>query len=326
MLSRSADTRWTSAYRRFPRSTESGSSCESCARTRSCCNSLTWAFSRPALERFEASFTKPYGAILVTGPTGSGKSTSLVRGDQRAQRSRRNTSSPPRTRSSTGLPGINQCQTNARAGLTFARALRSFLRCSPDVILVGEIRDQETANIAIESALTGHLVLSTLHTNDAPGAVTRLIEMGVEPFLVSSAVDCILAQRLARRLCKDCKVEYRPKKQVLIDAGYPEDNLPEVIYKAGRLQEVWQDRLQGPDGRPRGPDDVRGDRTSHRRGGHIRGDRARWPLPRACSRCARTDWRRCGRATPLSRRSCASSSRCAVLAGSTQPRLATWCR
>jgi type IV pilus assembly protein PilB len=100
------------------------------------------------------------------------------------------------------------------------------------VILVGEIRDQETAQIAIESALTGHLVLSTLHTNDAPSAVTRLIEMGVEPFLVSSAVDCILAQRLARKLCPDCKKEWRPKKQVLIEAGYPADNLPEVVHRA----------------------------------------------------------------------------------------------
>jgi len=143
------------------------------------------------------------------------------------------------------LPGINQCQTNVRAGLTFARALRSFLRCSPDVILVGEIRDQETANIAIESALTGHLVLSPLHTNDAPGAVTRLIEMGVEPFLISSAVDCILAQRLARRLCSDCKVEYRPKKQILLNAGFPEDNLPEVIYKPVGCKKCSQTGYRG---------------------------------------------------------------------------------
>jgi type IV pilus assembly protein PilB len=100
------------------------------------------------------------------------------------------------------------------------------------VILVGEIRDQETAKIAIESALTGHLVLSTLHTNDSASAITRLIEMGVEPFLVSSAVDCVLAQRLARRLCPDCRREWRPKKEVLIDAGYDADNLPELVYRS----------------------------------------------------------------------------------------------
>jgi type IV pilus assembly protein PilB len=130
------------------------------------------------------------------------------------------------------VPGVNQCQVNVKSGLTFARALRSFLRCSPDIILVGEIRDQETARIGIESALTGHLVLSTLHTNDASGAVTRLVEMGVEPFLVASAVDCVLAQRLARRLCPDCKEEFAPKPQTLIDAGFPADNLPERIFKA----------------------------------------------------------------------------------------------
>jgi type IV pilus assembly protein PilB len=129
------------------------------------------------------------------------------------------------------LPGVNQIQTNPRAGLTFAAALRSFLRCSPDVILVGEIRDHETAKIAIESALTGHLVLSTLHTNDAPSAVTRLVEMGVEPFLVSSSLDCVLGQRLARKLCKDCKEEYVPPKQLLIDAGYSEEDLPDKLWR-----------------------------------------------------------------------------------------------
>lgn len=189
-------------------------------------------FLPSSLERFEASFTRPYGTILVTGPTGSGKSTSLyaaVNVLNSPDRHILTAEDPVEYR----LPGVNQCQVNQKAGLTFARALRSFLRCSPDVILVGEIRDQETAQIAIESALTGHLVLSTLHTNDAPGAITRLIEMGVEPFLVSSAVDCVLAQRLARRLCPDCKQEYRPKPEVLIDAGFPADNLPEVIYRPG---------------------------------------------------------------------------------------------
>ena len=108
------------------------------------------------------------------------------------------------------MPGINQVQANPKAGLTFARALRSILRSDPDIVLLGEIRDHETAQIAIEAALTGHLVLSTLHTNDAPSAVTRLIEMGIEPFLVGSALDCVLAQRLARRLCPKCKEAYTP--------------------------------------------------------------------------------------------------------------------
>jgi type IV pilus assembly protein PilB len=184
------------------------------------------------LERFESSFRKPYGAILVTGPTGSGKSTTLYGAVNMLNTPAKHiltAEDPVEYR----LPGVNQIQTNARAGLTFARALRSFLRCSPDIILVGEIRDQETAKIAIESALTGHLVLSTLHTNDAPGAVTRLTEMGVEPFLVASAVDCVLAQRLARRLCPECREEYVPLKQALLDAGYPEDALPEKLFRPG---------------------------------------------------------------------------------------------
>jgi len=187
-------------------------------------------FLPTALDRFKGSFTKPYGAILVTGPTGSGKSTTLYAAINVLNSPNRHiltAEDPVEYR----LPGVNQVQINAKAGLTFAGALRSFLRCTPDVILVGEIRDHETASIAVESALTGHLVLSTLHTNDAPSAITRLTEMGVEPFLIASAVDCILAQRLARRLCKDCKQEYKPKEQVLLDAGYRPDNLPETIYQ-----------------------------------------------------------------------------------------------
>ena len=187
-------------------------------------------FLPQSLKRFESSFTKPYGAILVTGPTGSGKSTTLYAAVNVLNEPSRHiitAEDPVEYR----LPGVNQCQINQRAGLSFARALRSFLRCSPDVILVGEIRDQETAQIAIESALTGHLVLSTLHTNDAAGAVTRLTEMGVEPFLVSSAVDCVLGQRLARRLCSDCKQEWTPRPEVLIEAGFDADNLPEKVYR-----------------------------------------------------------------------------------------------
>jgi type IV pilus assembly protein PilB len=188
-------------------------------------------FLPQSLQRFEDSFTKPYGAVLVTGPTGSGKSTTLyaaVNVLNDIQRHIITVEDPVEYR----LPGINQIQANPRAGLTFAGALRSFLRCSPDVILVGEIRDRETASIAIESALTGHLVLSTLHTNDSSSAVTRLVEMGVEPFLVSSSVACILAQRLARRLCPACKEEYEPPTQLLLDAGYDPENLPKTVFRA----------------------------------------------------------------------------------------------
>jgi type IV pilus assembly protein PilB len=121
------------------------------------------------------------------------------------------------------LPGVNQIQVNVKAGLTFASALRSILRADPDIVLIGEIRDRETAQIAIEAALTGHLVLSTLHTNDAPSAVSRLIEMGIEPFLVASAVDAVLAQRLARRLCERCKETYVPTPEAMIENRFPYD-------------------------------------------------------------------------------------------------------
>ena len=154
---------------------------------------------------FEKAYTKPYGMILITGPTGSGKSTTLYTTLHAISRPEINVitvEDPVEYR----MPGVNQVQVNRKAGLTFAVALRSILRSDPDVVLLGEIRDQETAKIAIEASLTGHLVLSTLHTNDAPSAMTRLIEMGVEPFLVGSALDCVVAQRLARRLCDRCKV------------------------------------------------------------------------------------------------------------------------
>lgn len=204
-------------------------------------------FLPSSLERFESSFRKPYGTILVTGPTGSGKSTTLygaVNVLNDPSKHILTVEDPVEYR----LPGVNQIQTNVKAGLTFARALRSFLRCSPDVILVGEIRDQETAKIAIESALTGHLVLSTLHTNDAAGTITRLTEMGVEPFLVASAVDCVLAQRLARTLCSDCKIEYTPERQALIDAGFNEDNLPEKLYKPGGCKKCGDTGYRGRTG------------------------------------------------------------------------------
>jgi type IV pilus assembly protein PilB len=170
--------------------------------------------------RYEESFTKPYGMILVTGPTGSGKSTTLYATLNIVNTPDRNTitvEDPVEYR----LPGINQVQVNTKAGLTFAAALRSILRSDPDIVLIGEIRDHETAQIAIEAALTGHLVLSTLHTNDAPSAINRLIEMGIEPFLVGSALDCVLAQRLARRLCPKCKEAYQPTEEALVHARFP---------------------------------------------------------------------------------------------------------
>jgi type IV pilus assembly protein PilB len=177
-------------------------------------------FTDANYERYAASFTKPYGMILVTGPTGSGKSTTLYATVNILNRPQVNVitvEDPVEYR----LPGINQVQTNNKAGLTFASALRSILRSDPDIVLIGEIRDHETGQIAVEAALTGHLVLSTLHTNDSPSAVTRLTEMGMEPFLVGSALDCVLAQRLARRLCPKCKEEYVPDPQSLVAAGFP---------------------------------------------------------------------------------------------------------
>jgi type IV pilus assembly protein PilB len=190
-------------------------------------------FLPDVLTRYEASYTKPYGTIMVTGPTGSGKSTTLYATLNILNQVDRNiitVEDPVEYR----LAGTNQVQIHSRAGLSFAAALRSILRCDPDIILVGEIRDQETATIAIEAALTGHLVLTTLHTNDAASTPQRLVEMGVEPFLVTSALSCVLAQRLARRLCTQCAEPYQPSEPELIEAGWPMDSTPEwpTLYRA----------------------------------------------------------------------------------------------
>jgi type IV pilus assembly protein PilB len=183
-------------------------------------------FSDLNFRRYRESYTKPYGMILVTGPTGSGKSTTLYATLNIIARPEVNiitVEDPVEYR----LPGINQVQTNVKAGLTFGSALRSILRSDPDILLIGEIRDHETAQIAVEAALTGHLVLSTLHTNDAPSAITRLTEMGIEPFLVGSALDAVLAQRLCRLLCRKCKAAYAPEPRELLDVGFPwEDGEP----------------------------------------------------------------------------------------------------
>lgn len=171
------------------------------------------------MRRYERSYCRPYGTILVTGPTGSGKSTTLYATLNIVNDESKNVitvEDPVEYR----VPNINQVQVNAKAGLTFAAALRSILRSDPDIVLVGEIRDRETANIAVQAALTGHLVLTTLHTNDAASTPTRLIEMGVEPFLVGSALDCIVAQRLARRLCDKCKERYQPTRADMAAVGW----------------------------------------------------------------------------------------------------------
>jgi type IV pilus assembly protein PilB len=192
-------------------------------------------FSEHNYTRFESSFTKPYGMILVTGPTGSGKSTTLYATLNILNSAEKNiitVEDPVEYR----LPGVNQIQINPKAGLTFASALRSILRSDPDIVLIGEIRDRETAQIAVEAALTGHLVLSTLHTNDAPSAISRLNEMGIEPFLVSSAVDCVLAQRLIRVLCDRCKEPYLPTEESLIEAKIPippDGDLPKLYRAVG---------------------------------------------------------------------------------------------
>jgi type IV pilus assembly protein PilB len=170
-------------------------------------------------ERFERAFAQAHGAVLVTGPTGSGKSTTLYAALLALNTPEKNiiTVEDPVEYQ---VEGITQVQVSPKAGLTFATGLRAMVRADPDVIMVGEIRDRETAQIAIESALTGHLVLSTLHTNDAPSAITRLVEMGIEPFLVASALDCVLAQRLVRMLCSNCKRRTIISADVLRENGY----------------------------------------------------------------------------------------------------------
>jgi type IV pilus assembly protein PilB len=182
--------------------------------------------------RYAESFSKPHGMLLVTGPTGSGKSTTLYATLGKISKPEINVitvEDPVEYR----LRGVNQVQVNHKAGLTFAAVLPAILRSDPDVVLIGEIRDGSTAKIAVEASLTGHLVLSTLHTNDAPGAVVRLTEMGIEPFLVGSSLDCVLAQRLARRLCDWCKEAYAPSAEEIEGARWPIQDLkiPDALYR-----------------------------------------------------------------------------------------------
>jgi type IV pilus assembly protein PilB len=181
-------------------------------------------FEESSLADLKAAIHKPVGMILVTGPTGSGKTTTLYSALSELNKETENiiTAEDP---IEYNFMGINQVQMHEEIGLTFASSLRSFLRQDPDIIMVGEIRDFETAQIAVQAALTGHLVLSTVHTNDAPGTITRLIDMGIEPFLISSAVILILAQRLVRKICMDCREPVKVHPQLLIDLGIAPDEV-----------------------------------------------------------------------------------------------------
>ena len=177
-------------------------------------------FAPEIFEKYREVFNRPYGTILVTGPTGSGKSTTLYATLAELNSPEKNiitVEDPVEMR----ISGVNQMQVNPKAGLTFAKGLRSILRSDPDIVMIGEIRDFETAKISVEAALTGHLVLATLHTNNAPGALNRLTDMGVETFLTSSAVDCVIAQRLARKLCERCKEPVEMEEEVLAEMGFP---------------------------------------------------------------------------------------------------------
>lgn len=190
-------------------------------------------FEAAQYKDFREAIYSPYGMVLVTGPTGSGKTTTLYSALSELNKSSQNISTVEDP-VEFNLHGINQVNIHESIGLNFAAALRSFLRQDPDIIMLGEIRDFETAEVAIKAALTGHLVLSTLHTNDAPSTVNRMLNMGVESFLVASAVNLILAQRLVRRVCSECKVEEETQPEVLLDLGVAEDELGTFTNFVGR--------------------------------------------------------------------------------------------
>jgi type IV pilus assembly protein PilB len=189
-------------------------------------------FEANALKKLETAISKPWGMVLVTGPTGSGKTNTLYSSIAKINTPETNimTAEDP---VEFNMVGVNQVQVRENIGLNFAAALRSFLRQDPNIILVGEIRDFETAEIAVKASLTGHLVLSTLHTNDAPSTINRLMNMGIEPFLVASSVNLICAQRLVRRICGNCKEDHPHPPQALVDAGFTPDESQNVIPKKG---------------------------------------------------------------------------------------------
>ena len=207
----------------------------------------------PESARLRRSIERIHGAVLVTGPTGAGKTTTVY-----AALDEVNT--PDRTLVTIEDPveyeldGVKQVQVNTKTGLTFATGLRSMVRADPDVLMVGEIRDRETAQIAIESALTGHLVLSTMHTNDAPMAAARLIDMGVEPFLIASGLECVVAQRLARRLCEHCRLPVEVTTTELESNGLPATGGGFAAYQAGGMRALRRDRLPRPGRHLRGDD------------------------------------------------------------------------
>jgi type IV pilus assembly protein PilB len=190
-------------------------------------------FEQASLDRFEKAILRPYGMVLVTGPTGSGKTNTLYSSIARLNTAETNimTAEDP---VEFQLSGINQVQMKDQIGLNFATALRAFLRQDPNIILVGEIRDFETAEIAVKAALTGHLVLSTLHTNDAPSTISRLMNMGIEPFLVATSVNLICAQRLVRRICTNCKEQLEVPEQALLDAGYTAEQVKTTTVYHGK--------------------------------------------------------------------------------------------
>ncbi|HLU66057.1 MAG TPA: type IV-A pilus assembly ATPase PilB [Kofleriaceae bacterium] len=190
-------------------------------------------FEARPLEDFKEAIKRPYGMVLVTGPTGSGKTTTLYSALSELNKVESNISTAEDP-VEFNLPGINQVQMHEEIGLNFATALRSFLRQDPNIIMVGEIRDFETAEIAVKAALTGHLVLSTLHTNDAPSTVSRLLNMGVEPFLVTASVNLVLAQRLARRICNDCKEPTEKHPEALLRMGMSEQQVATATIYRGR--------------------------------------------------------------------------------------------
>ena len=202
-------------------------------------------FEQESLDKFEKAILKPYGMVLVTGPTGSGKTNTLYSSIARLN--------SPDTNIMTAedpvefqLMGINQVQMKEQIGLNFAAALRSFLRQDPNIILVGEIRDFETAEIAIKAALTGHMVLSTLHTNDAPSTISRLMNMGIEPFLVATSVHLICAQRLIRRICTHCKEEEKTPPQTMLDVGYTAEEAKTVkVFKGKGCERCNQSGYKG---------------------------------------------------------------------------------
>ena len=223
-------------------------------------------FSEENLAKYRECIRQPYGMILHCGPTGSGKSMTLYSalGEINTPDINIQTAEDPIEYT---LAGINQMQMNRQIGLTFARALRCYLRMDPDVILVGEIRDKETAEIAMEAALTGHLLVSTLHTNDAPSTIARFSEMGVEPFNISASLVCVCAQRLLRRVCKNCKQPYEPKDREK-DAHRKGDRLerPDLQGQPAGLPPVQRQRLQGPRRHPRADDQQRGAHRWHQQG------------------------------------------------------------